>query len=100
MAVVPMVREMFVFVLFLAAASGFHRIEAEMFPNGVGQIVVERTRMRLLVVNADLGQKVDDLAGLDLQLSRELVNSNLAHRYLRGALLPFDSCSRFNYRSR
>ena len=69
----------------IVVRSGFDRIEAEMPPDIVGQIIVERTGMGLLVVNAQFGQEVDDLAGFDLQLSRELVDADLTHSYLRRA---------------
>jgi hypothetical protein len=40
-------------------------------------IEIQRTRVRFLFRNADLGEKVDQNFRFDLQLARELVNSNL-----------------------
>ncbi len=40
-------------------------------------IEIERTRVRLLFGDADLGEIVDQDFRLDLQLARQLVNANL-----------------------
>lgn len=58
------------------------------FPGSSGQplpelqrnIVVKRAGMRLLIVDAQLWQHVDNDIRLDFQFACQLVNSNLAHR--------------------
>jgi hypothetical protein len=42
-------------------------------------MVIERTRMRFLVRNAELGQQVQDDVGLDLQLAGQLVDADFTH---------------------
>jgi len=49
----------------------------EMLPDLFGVLDIKRTRMRLLVVDADLGQVVDQHLGLDLEFSRQFVDANL-----------------------
>jgi hypothetical protein len=41
--------------------------------------IIERTRMRFLVRNAELGQQIQDDVGLDLQLTGQLVDADFAH---------------------
>jgi hypothetical protein len=48
-----------------------------MLANEFRMIQVERARVRLLFGDADLGQKVDQDFRLDLQLSRQLIDTNL-----------------------
>jgi hypothetical protein len=42
-----------------------------------GDILVDRAGVGLFFLNAKLGQQLEDLVGLDLQLPRQLVNSDL-----------------------
>jgi hypothetical protein len=42
-------------------------------------VVLERTRMGLLVGDAEIGQEVDDHAWLYFQLAGQLINANFAH---------------------
>jgi hypothetical protein len=48
-----------------------------MLASEFGMIQVERARVRLLFGDADLGQIVDQDLGLDLQLARQLIDTNL-----------------------
>jgi hypothetical protein len=43
-------------------------------------VVIQRARMCFLVADTKLGQKVQNHVGLDLQLTRQFVNANFAHR--------------------
>lgn len=51
----------------------------EMLANRFGVIEIERARMRLLLRDANLGKILDERFGLDFELTRELVDSNLIH---------------------
>jgi hypothetical protein len=51
---------------------------AEMFPNLVGKFVVQRTGMRLLL-NPEYGKIFQDKVTLDLQFTRQNVDSYIAH---------------------
>jgi hypothetical protein len=42
-------------------------------------VVVKRTRMGLFIVDAQLGQQIEDHVGLYLEFARQLVNANLTH---------------------
>jgi hypothetical protein len=43
-------------------------------------ILVDRARMRLLFLDTQFGQQVNDDAGLDFKFTCQLVNSNFLHR--------------------
>ena len=43
-----------------------------------GLVVIQRTRVRLLFRDADFRQILDEHLGFDLELARQLVNSNLS----------------------
>jgi hypothetical protein len=60
--------------------SGFFRLtqSAEMFANLVSQFVVQRTGMRLLL-NPEYGKILQDEVTLDLQFTRQNVDSYVAH---------------------
>jgi hypothetical protein len=60
--------------------SGFTRSTqcAEMFPDLVGQLVVQRTGMRLLL-NPEYSKILDDEVTLDLQFTRQNVDSYVTH---------------------
>jgi len=45
-------------------------------------VVIQRTRMRLLVFDAQTGQAIDDRLALYFQLARQIVDSNLTHSLL------------------
>lgn len=45
------------------------------------KIVVDRTGVGLLVLNAQLREGIDDRARLDLELPCQFVNSDLTHRW-------------------
>jgi hypothetical protein len=62
---------------FLSGFSPFTQ-SAKMFPNPVGQLAVKRTGMRL-PLNPDLGKILQDEVTLDLQFTRQNVNSYVAH---------------------
>jgi hypothetical protein len=49
----------------------------EMLPREFGMLDIERTRVRLLFLDADLRQVVDQYLGLDLEFTRQLVNTDL-----------------------
>jgi hypothetical protein len=49
-----------------------------MFPNFVGKLVVQRAGMRLLF-NPEYGKILDDEVTLDLQFTRQNVDSYIAH---------------------
>jgi len=51
----------------------------EPLPDRQHDIVVERTGMRLLLSNAQIGQQVYDHPGLDFQFPSKLIDSNFAH---------------------
>jgi hypothetical protein len=63
--------------------SGYFRFTrgAEMFPNLVGKLVVQRTGMRLLL-NPEYGKILQDEVTLDLQFTRQNVDSYIAHSVL------------------
>ena len=64
--------------MLLGLSSGFgFRERVEMLASEFRVIEIERTRVRLLFGDADLGEEVDQDFRLDLQLAREFVNSNL-----------------------
>jgi hypothetical protein len=42
-------------------------------------VVVERARVGLLIVDAEFGQQIEDHVGLYLEFARQLVNANLTH---------------------
>jgi hypothetical protein len=48
-----------------------------MLAHQFGVLEIERTGMRFLLGNADLGQILDQDFGLDLKLSREFIDSDL-----------------------
>jgi hypothetical protein len=48
------------------------KLDCNVFVDGAG--------VRLLFRDAKLGQQVEDLVRLDLQLPRQLINSDLSHR--------------------
>jgi hypothetical protein len=48
-----------------------------MLPRQFGMLDIERTRVRLLFLDADLRQVVDQYLGLDLEFTRQLVNTDL-----------------------
>jgi hypothetical protein len=51
-------------------------------------IVIERTRVSLLLSDTELRQEVQDHVRLDLQLARQLVNADFTHTIMsRSALL-------------
>jgi hypothetical protein len=50
----------------------------EMFPNLVGELVVKRTGMRLSL-NPEYGKIIQDEVTLDLQFTRQNVDSYVAH---------------------
>lgn len=45
----------------------------------LGFVALERTRMGLLLRDADRGQSLQDLPALDLQLARQIIDSNFTH---------------------
>jgi hypothetical protein len=47
--------------------------------NDESQVVVKRAGMGLLVVNAELGEKVEDYARLHFELACQLIDPNFAH---------------------
>ncbi len=49
----------------------------EVFPSQFGVLDVQRARVRLLFLNADLGKVVDQHLGLDLEFPCQLVDTNL-----------------------
>lgn len=68
-------------VVFLLEAAWFRRRVgyAKMLAQQDRDVFVDRAGMGLLFRNAQLGQEVQDPAGLDLQLPREFVDSDLFH---------------------
>jgi hypothetical protein len=48
-------------------------------PYQQGLVVFERTRMGLLIGNAERGEEVDDHARLHFQLAGQLIDANFAH---------------------
>jgi hypothetical protein len=48
-----------------------------MLPRQLGVIQIERTRVRLLVRDADLRQEIDQHLGLDLEFPGQLVDADL-----------------------
>jgi hypothetical protein len=42
-------------------------------------VIVERTRVCFLIVDAEFGQQIEDHVGLHLEFARQLVNANLTH---------------------
>jgi hypothetical protein len=62
----------------------------EMLAHEFGVLDIERTRVRLLLRDADLRQVLDQHLGLDFKLASELVNSNLVgicHSFLNFAFI-------------
>jgi len=55
------------------------RAIAELCPHLVGFVLFERAGMGLACADAELRQYVKNPAALDFQLTREIVDSNLAH---------------------
>jgi len=53
-----------------------------MLPDLVRQFIVERTGMRLFVLNSQFGQILEDGVTLDLELPSQLIDSNLRHLVL------------------
>jgi hypothetical protein len=49
----------------------------EMLPRQLGVLDIERARVRLLVLDADLRQVVDQHLGLDLEFPRQFIDTNL-----------------------
>jgi hypothetical protein len=49
----------------------------KVLPHKLGVIEIDRTRVRLLFGDADLGKEFDQYLRFDLQLACQLVNSNL-----------------------
>jgi len=50
-------------------------------PDQESKIVVDRTGVGLLILNAQLREGIDDRARLDLELPCQFVNSDLTHRW-------------------
>jgi hypothetical protein len=48
-----------------------------MFPNQLGVLHIERTRVRLFLRDADLRQVLDEHLGLDLEFPCQFVDANL-----------------------
>ena len=48
-----------------------------MLPRQLGVLEIERTRVRLLLGDADFRQKVDEHLGLDLKFPGQLIYTNL-----------------------
>ena len=61
----------------MAGVSGVERGQAVVAPDFIYDIVVHRTGMGLLFPDSQFGQQFEYSLGLDLQLSSQLVNSNL-----------------------
>jgi hypothetical protein len=51
----------------------------ELRANFVGLVVLDRTRVSLALTEADFSEHVKNLTAFDFHLTREIVNSNLAH---------------------
>ncbi len=49
----------------------------------VGHVVVNRTGVRLLLGDAELGQQIQDLIRLDLEFASQLVDPSLLHTVLK-----------------
>jgi len=62
---------------FLSSRSPFTQA-TEMVPNLVGKLVIKRTGMRLLL-NPEFAKIIQDEVALDLQLTRQNVDSYVAH---------------------
>jgi hypothetical protein len=45
-----------------------------------GHVFVDGAGVRLFLADAELGEQVENLVSLDLQLTRQLVDANLLHR--------------------
>ncbi len=45
----------------------------------VGLVILDRTRVRLALTQAEFSEHVKNLTAFDFHLAREIVNSNLAH---------------------
>jgi hypothetical protein len=60
--------------------SRFRRIQSVVAAQFQRDIFVNGAGVRLLFRDAELGEQVQDLVGLDFQLPRQLVNSDLSHR--------------------
>ena len=56
-------------------------VVAQMAPNRQRHIIVQRTRMSLFLMKAQLGQNFQNHARLDFQLSRQLVDTNLTQMF-------------------
>jgi hypothetical protein len=54
-------------------------IAAKIAAQLVRVVVVDRTRMRQCLGNAELAQFIDDLTRLDFELPRQLIDSDLTH---------------------
>jgi len=62
-----------------AAATGRSAALVELRANSVGFVHLNGTGVGLALAQAELHQYVKNLTALDFQLSREIVDSNLAH---------------------
>jgi hypothetical protein len=76
---------------FLSSLSRFTQ-DMEMFPNLVGKLVVKRTGMGL-PLNPEYGKIIQDEVTLDLQLTRQNVDSYVAHSVFLIALPCFPPVS-------
>ena len=61
---------------------------SKMFPHQVRFVIFQRTGMRLLLRNTHRGQYVKNFPALDLQLTGQIVDSNLAHPLSFPLLVP------------
>ena len=64
----------------LRGAFSFLRKETEMAPQPVGHVVVDRTGVRPLFGDAELGQHLNKPVRLHLEFPRQLVDSDLTHK--------------------
>jgi hypothetical protein len=83
---VPVRADLFVFpifrvVVFVTAGRTVVRYAGRHKPIAQRQcnVLVDRTRMRLLLLHAELGQQVEYDAGFHFELARQLVNPDFLH---------------------
>lgn len=63
-----------------------------MFPDRVGDIIVERAGMGLPIIYPEVGQKIENLPWFDFQFARQLVNSDLHITAGYPLVLPLFAC--------
>jgi hypothetical protein len=71
----------------VVAVARWERRQPVICPDFVDDVVVDRTGVRLLVGHSQFGQQLEYALGLHLQLSSQLVNSNLHRTALSSASL-------------